>query len=171
MKTTCCGIVLCLLMALPATAQQAGFQDPLLDRLVGNWVMRGTIAGDEITHDVVAEWVLGHNYLRFHDVAREKDEHGDPAYDATVFIDWDAASSRYACLWLDSTGGGGIASGVLGYATRRGDELPFVFELPDGTGIHNTFVYNRDADTWEWRIDNEQGGELSPFARVTLTRR
>ena len=26
------------------------------------------------THDIVVEWIVGHQYLRFHEVSREKDD-------------------------------------------------------------------------------------------------
>src|SRR5579872_4632366 len=41
-----------------AFGQQPTFHDPLLDHLAGNWVLQGTIAGKETTHDVEAAWVL-----------------------------------------------------------------------------------------------------------------
>ncbi len=31
-----------------------GFQDPLLDRLAGTWVLEGMIAGGDVVHDVVS---------------------------------------------------------------------------------------------------------------------
>ena len=40
--------------------------------------MSGTIGGTQVTHDLVAGWVLGHQYLRFHEVAREVDSEGVP---------------------------------------------------------------------------------------------
>ncbi len=62
---------------LPVTAQEPGFQDALLDNFAGNWVLEGTIAGAMTTHDIVAEWIVGHQYLRFHEVSREKGD-GQP---------------------------------------------------------------------------------------------
>jgi hypothetical protein len=52
-----------VLTTVPATAQTSGLQDPLLDRLIGDWVLEGTIAGEHTTHDVVFEWVLEHQFL------------------------------------------------------------------------------------------------------------
>lgn len=170
MKTAFGIATTCLLLPLSAATQQQGFQDALLDRLAGNWVLSGTIGGAESTHDIVAEWVLGHQYLRLHEVARETDDEGAPAYEAIVFIGWDAPTSRYSCLWLDVTGGGGLSAEAIGHAEPGGDELAFVFDLGDDAAIYNAFTYDRDADTWQWLIDNEDGGERSPFARVTLTR-
>ncbi len=168
MKAVSCVVALCLFAAFPAQAQEPGFRDGLLDRLAGNWLMQGTIGGDEVNHDVVAEWVLDHQYMRFHEVAREMDDRGEPAYEAIVFIGWDEPSRRYVCLWLDSTGGGGL-NGDLGYAQRGGDEIAWVFGASGGQ-IHNTFSYSRNNDTWRWAIDNVEAGKLTPFARVTLTR-
>ena len=75
-----------LLLSFPAVAEQQGVQDKLLDHMSGNWVMRGTIGGNQVTHDLDAGWVLGHQYLRFHEVAREVDGEGVSAYEAIVFI-------------------------------------------------------------------------------------
>ena len=127
MKAVHCIVALCLLMPPLATAQQ-GFQDTLLDRMTGTWVLKGTIGGGESTHDIIAEWVLGHQYLRFHEVAREKDSRGAPAYEAIVFIGWDQPTSSYACLWLDATGGGGLSAESIGHAKPSADELAFVFD-------------------------------------------
>ena len=129
-----------------ALAQQTAFRDSLLDRLAGRWVMQGTIAEGRTTHDVTAEWVLAHQYLRIHEVSREKDAKGAAAYEAMVFIGWDPDSSEYACLWLDSTGGGGLSAPVIGHAKRGGDEIPFVFRSPDGSAFHTTFAYDRTTD-------------------------
>ena len=170
MKTVLCAVVLCFVASLQAAAQQQGFQDALLDRMAGNWVLEGTIGGHESVHDVLAEWVLDHQYLRFHEVAREKEPDGTPLYEAIVFIGWDQPSNQYACLWLDSTGGGGLSARALGHAKRSGDNLPFVFDTGEGGVIHTTFAYSRDTDTWQWHIDIEKDGERKPFARVTLAR-
>jgi hypothetical protein len=55
-----------------AGAQQPTFHDALLDHLAGSWVLQGTIAGRPTTHDITAEWVLAHQYLRLQEVSREK---------------------------------------------------------------------------------------------------
>jgi hypothetical protein len=160
-----------LVIAGAGLAQQPTFMDPLLDHFIGTWILRGTIGGQQTVHDVAAEWVLGHQYLRFHEVSREKDPKGEPAYEAIVFIGWDQPSGAYACLWLDSTGGGGLSAQAIGRAKRGGDEIPFVFTQKDGGFFQTTFAYDRKADTWEWRMDEEQKGVMTPFARVKLTRK
>jgi hypothetical protein len=163
-------LVSLVLLSLPAAAQAPAFQDPLLDRLIGRWVLQGTIAGRETTHDIVSEWVLGHQYVRLHEVSRERDASGQPEYEAIVFIGWDASKSRYACLWLDSTGGGGLSARAIGHGRRSADEIAFLFKGSDGSTFHTTFVHGKDADTWQWLMDGEERGTLRPFARVKLTR-
>lgn len=157
------------LIAAPAFAQQPTFYDPLLDRFAGNWVLQGTIAGKTTTHDVAAEWVLGHQYLRIHEISREKNDKGQPQYEANVYIGWDPAAGEYACVWLDTWGGASAQS--LARAKRDGDTIPFLFRDKDGSLFHTTFLYDRSADTWEWRMDAEQNGTTKPFARVKLVRK
>jgi len=162
---------LSFLPALPSAAPaQLATQGTVLDHLAGDWVMSGTIAGEPIVHDIDADWVLAGHYLRFHDFSREREASGARAYEATVFIGWDAQTDRFVCLWLDVTGGEGLSNGVLGYAAPVGDTIPFVFGM-EGSQIHNTFVYHRGADSWEWTILNVSGEESSKFAHVTLERR
>jgi hypothetical protein len=163
-------IVLCS-FTRPAFAESTVYSDPLLDHLIGTWVLRGNIAHRPTTHDVVAEWVLGHEYVRLHEVSREKDAKGNPAYEAIVLIGSGRPSHDYACLWLDTTGGGGLAPEGIGHAIHAVGEIPFAFS--DGTGkvsFRNTFVYHKNTHSWEWIMDNVLDGKLIPFGRVTLTR-
>ena len=148
-----------------------GFQDSLLDRLTGTWVLEGMIAGGDVVHDVIAEWVTGHQYLRFVELSREREDDGTRAYEAIVFIGWDAEHERYACLWLDSTGGSGLVNGIIGYAAPDGDRLAFLFDSGDESRFHTTFTYDRERDVWELRMDSERDGDFQPFARATMTRR
>ena len=159
-----------LLLSLPAVAEQQGVQDELLDHMSGDWVMRGTIGGNQVTHDLVAGWVLGHQYLRFHEVARELDGEGVPAYEAIVFLGWNEALGRYTCFWLDVTGSGAQFPEGTGYAEPAEDELAFVFNTGDDSAIHTTFTYDRESDVWHWLIDIERGAQHSNFAQVSLTR-
>lgn len=161
-----------LLPAAPARAQGTALQDPLLDRMAGQWVLRGTIAGQQTAHDVTAEWVLGHGYLRLHEVSRERGPDGGPAYEAIVFIGRNPEGEGYACLWLDSTGDGGLLRQAIGHAPPAADgRIAFVFVDPDGGRFHTTFVHDPSAGSWRWVMDGEgEGGTLKPFARVTLTR-
>jgi hypothetical protein len=155
------------LLSLSVAAQAQPLQDPLLDHMVGKWVLQGTIDGKNTTHDVTAEWVLAHQYVRLHEVSREQTDRGQPQYEAIVFIGKDEPSNGYACLWLDSTGGGGLSAQGIAHARREADKIAFLFKLKTSI-FHTTFVYSRRANTWEWLMDGEEGGKLQPFARVKL---
>jgi hypothetical protein len=162
-------IVLFAIMSnVSVQAQQSSFQDSLLDQLTGKWILRGSIAGQETTHDVAAEWVLAHNYLQLHEVSREKNGRGDAVYEAIVYIGWDEPTKQYQCLWLDVTGGGGLSAQAIGHGMREGDSVAFIFKGADGSLFHTTFVHEKG--TWRWIMDGEENGKLQPFARLKLTR-
>ncbi len=162
-----------LLGAVASVATLAGpqptLQDELLDRLVGTWVLEGTIGGRQTTHDVSAEWVVRHQFVRLHEVSREKTAKGEPQYEAMVFVGWDDTRKEHVAIWIDVWGG--ASDGTIGRAKREGDALPFLFKNGDSR-FHTVFSYARAADAWTWKMDDEDGsGALRPFARVTLTRR
>lgn len=144
----------------------------LLDHLVGDWVMTGTIGSERITHDVRVDRILGDRYVRLHELARDTTPDGEPAYEAWIHIAWDSANAEYVVMWLDNTGTTNFAEEGVGHGRPDGDAIPFVWRSTDGSGIRNTFAYERATDTWTWRIDNVSASQaLTPFARVTLRRR
>src|SRR5580704_19253914 len=126
-----------IMASFSVSAQQPTQREPLLDRLAGSWILHGTIAGRETTHDIESEWVLSHEYLRLHETSREKNTQGQPAYEAIVFIEWDEPSKEYRCLWLDSTGGGGLSAPVA-LGKPGNDEIAFLFRDKDDkdSGVH-----------------------------------
>ena len=155
-----------LMLSLPATAQPLGQQETLLQHFVGRWVLQGHIAGDDVLHTVNAKWILGRQYLQFNESTRR----GKVDYEATVLIGWDTETSRYACLWLDSTGGSGLTNGIIGYAERNEQELAFAFASGSST-FHTTFSYDRATDSWRWTMDSEKpDGSMKPFARLAMHR-
>lgn len=146
--------------------------EALLDKMTGHWVLTGTIARKPTTHDVDVDWILKREYIRIHEVSREKDPAGGPAYEAWIYIVWDAKNTEYAVLWLDNTAAFTFGAEGIGHAKPDGDRIPLLFRDPDGGAIHTTFSYDRTNDTWSWTIDNaDKTGKLSPFATVTLTRK
>ena len=154
---------------LLAVAQQPAASDPMLDAMTGKWVLTGTIVGKPTTHDVEADWVLNHQFVRIHEVSREKTAAGQPQYDAWVFVGWDDAQKLYVIHWLDVYGGGYSGRGK---GKRDGDSIPFVFHYEnDNADFHTTFVWDEKTKTWQWNMDGEKDGKLRPFARLTLKRR
>jgi hypothetical protein len=162
-------LMLCSFLALPGHAQQKTFQDTLIDHMCGKWVLRGLIAGKSTVHDITAEWVLNHQFLLIREVSREKNEKGEPEYQANVYLGWSEPTAEYICIWLDVWGGYSPES--VGRAKRHLDKLPFDFRDAKGVpSFHTTLAYEYKSDTWFWIMDNDEGGALKPFARVSLTR-
>lgn len=161
-------LLLMFCSATVAVAQQPPVNAPLLDHLVGRWVLQGKIAGQDTTHEVNAEWVLEHHYLLIHEVSGQRNGKGEPQYQATIYIGWNEATKEYACVWLDDYGG--LTSASMGVASAKENELPFVFKDEKGeVTFKNDFVYDTKASTWEWRMDNVSKGVAIPFGRVKLT--
>ena len=171
MRPTRHSFALSMVISFYALAQPTGFQDSFLDHMVGKWVLEGTIAGRKTTHDIVSEWVLGHQYIRIQEVSRDKNALNKPAYEATILIGRDPQSGEYRCLWLDNTGPWDFTSQAIGRAKRGGDTITFRFDSADSSSVNTTFSYDKDGDAWQWSIDNETGGKPRAFARVRLTRK
>jgi hypothetical protein len=163
--------VLCL-QALSLTGESSGTDHAFLERLGGSWILRGTLAGKVTTHDVTAAWILDGLYLEVHERSRESDANGKPLYEAVILLGIDPATGEYQCLWLDSTGGGGLSPTAFGRGKRAGDSIPFLFRDADGTiSFSNTFSYETNAQAWTWTLDNvRKDGTRAPFGRVRLTR-
>ena len=165
------GLSILLLLAAAQLPSQSLAADSLFDRLIGHWVLRGTIARQSTTHDVEFEWMLGREYVKMHEVSRERGPNGAPAYEAVVLFGRDPRSGEYACLWLDNTGASAFDAAGIGRGAVAADSIPFVFNYTSTDRFHTTFVYNRGTDSWDWHMDNDSSGVRRPFARVTLTRR
>jgi hypothetical protein len=145
--------------------------DSVFSRLVGHWVLRGTIARQQTVHDVTFEWLLGHEYVQMHEVSRERAPNGTPAYEAVVLFGRDPKTGAYACMWMDNTAVAAFPPEGTGRGSVAGDSIPFLFHYTATTSFHTTFVYDRMKDSWQWHMDNDSSGVRKPFARVTLKRR
>lgn len=157
------------LLAAPLRAQSVE-RDSLLTRLIGHWVLRGPMSGKDVVHDVTFEWVLGGEYVEMHEVSRERTATGTPEYEAIVYLVRDPRTHAYAALWLDNTDYGPFDPAGVGHGVAAGDSIPFLFTSSPTDHFHNTFVYHRATDSWEWHLDNDDARGRRPFARVTLTR-
>jgi hypothetical protein len=154
-----------------AQSQATSAPEALMDKMTGHWVMIGTIGKKQTTHDVDVDRVLKREYVRIHEVSRDKDASGGAAYEAWIYLVWDAQKSEYAIMWLDNTAATNFAAEGIGHAKPDGDRIPFIFKDAAGSSIQTTFAYDRVKDTWSWTIDNfDKSGKSSSFAKLTLTR-
>lgn len=166
---TICFIALITATCVSFAQQSADSPIQLLDHLAGHWVLKGAMGGKQTTHYVDADWVLNREYLRLHEVSDAKKPNGDPAYEAIIFISWNAKPQEYKCLWLDNTSGAGL-SNPIARAKPQQHAIPFVWVLSQSE-LHTTFTYDASSDTWTWTIDDVKDGKADRFADVRLTRR
>jgi hypothetical protein len=170
-------LVAFVLTALVAPAglaqdQATSAAEALMDKMTGHWVMTGMIGKKPTTHDVDVDWVLKREYVRIHEVSRDRDASGGIGYEAWIYLVWDEHKREYAIMWLDNTAATNFAAEGIGHAKPDGDRIPFIFKDAEGSGIHTTFAYVRAKDTWSWTIENlDKSGKSSLFAKVTLTRK
>lgn len=163
-------LLVTFLSSLALAQQTPPVSSPLLDHLAGHWILQGAIAGQPVTHDIDAEWVLEHHYLRLHEVSREKTDKGEPLYEAFIFIAWNDPPKQYSCAWLDVYGGFSPVS--VGVAAVKDSDIPFVFKNETGEVVfNNDFVYDAKTDSWQWIMDNVDKGVIKPFGRPKLVRK
>ena len=163
-----CIALLIALAHAPLAAQTSEWHDDLVDRMAGAWKLEGPVMGHPGHHDVDAEWVLNHQFLRIH----EKTATGAPAdehpYEATWFVGYDPVSERYVLHLMDVFGA--RFSETLGYGTRAGNAINFVFEYPDGP-FHTTFRWFPETNSWQWLMEQKnKEGKWTQFADLKLTR-
>jgi hypothetical protein len=168
-----CFRALLLAMATLAAMQAFGqaspeWHDDLVDHMAGAWKIEGQVMGREAHHDVRAEWVLNHQFLRIH----EKTAAGAPAserrYEAIWFLGYDALSERYVLHLMDVFGA--RFSETLGYGIRDGNTIRFVFEYPGGP-FHTTYRWSPETGAWQWLLEQkDKDGKWTKFADFKLTR-
>jgi Protein of unknown function (DUF1579) len=145
----------------PLDGPNRPFHDDLLDNLQGQWTLKGTIVGHPGDAELDAAWVLNHQFLKIHEKGTAVIP-GRPLYEAEVYIGYDNSSERYVTHWIDIYGG--RFSETLGYGTRSGNSIKFVFEYPDGP-FHNTFTWNPDSQSWRFLLEQKNAeGKWSLFA-------
>jgi len=165
-------LLLVLLVTIPAANSMAQapqeWRDDLVDHLAGTWKLEGQVLGREAHHDVQAEWVLNHEFLRIHEKTAATAPPAENRYEAIWFLGYDAISERYVLHLLDVFGG--RYSESLGYGTRDGNALRFVFEYPDGP-FHTTFRWFPERDIWQWLLEQkDKNGKWITFADLKLSR-
>jgi hypothetical protein len=132
--------------------------DSLLDRLVGDWTMTGTVRGQPVTYDMTGTRVLQGKFVELH----MTDTHQPPGYEARVFLGVDSANGEYIAHWLDTFG----PRYSIPHATGRasGDTIRLAFAYADGP-FRDTFIYHPDPRGWTFHLeDHDSTGTWRPFA-------
>jgi len=144
------------------------WHDDLAEHMVGVWKLEGQVMGRPAHHEVQAEWVLNHQFLRIHEKTSASAPLLERRYEALWFVGYDSISDRYVVHLLDLFGA--RFSETLGYGSRDGNTIRFVFEYPDGP-FHTTYRWSPQPDTWQWLLEEKnKDGKWITFADLRLTR-
>ena len=145
------------------TTEQKPLEDPLLDKLVGDWDVERKFPSGRVAHNTVhVEWVLQHQFveLRYRDVA------SPPMYEAIVLIGYDTPAKRYLCHWADVFG---AEYSVDGFAARdpASNGIEFKFAARDG-GLTNRFAFDPGKQIWTSTIRQIENNEWKLFCEDTF---
>jgi len=161
-------IVISLFPASSIAQTPAPWNDDLVERLAGTWKVEGQVMGRDAHHELHADWVLNHQFLEIHEQTAATAASTESRYEALWFLGYDAISERYVLHLMDVFGT--RYSETLGYGTREGNYIRFVFEYPDGP-FHTNYLWNPGEGAWEWRMEQkDKDGKWTPFANLRLTR-
>ena len=164
-RASICAFILILAMraGCPACAEDAAAADnAYLDALQGDWNMTGTLLGKPVKYRARGERVLQGGFLRLHMI----DAADAPAYEADLFLGYDAHANDYIAHWLDRFGAAGAR--VVASGRRKGETLVIQFPYAEAA-FKDTFVYDANSRAWSLLIESQApGGGWSTFARYTL---
>jgi hypothetical protein len=151
-----------LLAAGGAAAQPE--RDEFLRQLAGSWEMTGTLLGKPVHQRGEGRWVLRDGWLCFTII-----DHGvPPAYQAAVYIGFDAKAGDYIAHWLDQFGAAGAR--VVASGHRDGQRLVLTFPYAEGA-FRDTFVIAPGAARGSLLLESQQAdGHWSTFASYQLRR-
>jgi hypothetical protein len=161
--------LIAVLAPLHAFAQApTEWRDDFVDHMAGAWTLTGQVLGREAHHDIQAEWVLNHQFLRLHEKSAVSAPPSERRYEAIWFLGYDSVSERYVLHLFDIFGT--RYSETLGYGLRDGNAIRFVFEYPDGP-FHTTYRWSPETGTWHWLLEQkDKDGKWTTFADFKLTR-
>ena len=156
----------CLTQPLSGQAPPGPPAIPLLERLVGRWMVKGVVGSHAVQYQMDGRWTLQHRYVELH---MQDVKHRPAQYEARVFIGADTVPDHVLAHWIDIFGAAYSvppATGVI-----RGDSLMLDFPYPTGA-FHDSFVLDRAHKTWRIRLDAADGkGGWKRFAEYQATPR
>jgi hypothetical protein len=147
--------ILIALATLRSYAQTPGeWHDDLVEHMTGSGKGRGQIMGRDAHHEIQAEWVLNHMFLRIHESTSTDAPGSEKRYEAIWFLGYDPVSEKYVLHLFDVFET--RFSETLGYGTRDGNFIHFTFEYPDGP-FHTTFRWlPENGGGWQWLMEQKR---------------
>src|SRR5712671_2127679 len=94
-----------VLLSVPIVAQApAEWQPDLVNHLTGSWKLEGQVMGSIAHHDVQADWVLNHQFLRIQEKTAANAPATERRYDSIWYLGYDSISERYVLHLMDTFG-------------------------------------------------------------------
>jgi len=151
-----------------AAQEPPPWHDDLVDHMAGTWKMEGQVMGQDAHHDIEADWILNHQFMRIHEKTSASAPATEHAYEAFWYIGYDPATKRFVTHLMDTYGSTDPAT--LGYGARDGNAIRLVFDYADGP-FHTTYRWMPEKDAWEWLLEQkDKSGKWTTFADLRLTR-
>ena len=162
-------VVAALLPARSLAQAPAEWHDDLVDHLLGEWALTGQVMGRAAHHSVQAEWMLNHQFLRIHEKTAADAPASETPYEAIWFLGYDNVRQSYVLHLMDVFGA--RYSETLGYGTRDGNAIRFIFEYPGGP-FYTTFRWAPETNSWQWLLEQKdpKTGKWTNFADLKLVR-
>jgi hypothetical protein len=140
----------------------------LLERMVGDWDLRGEMGDVPLHQSVEARWVLGETFVSMYCASLLPPSDVQKRYEALYHIGYNGEHDLFVMHLLDTFGVS--VHPVPGIGNREGDSIPFVFQYEPGP-FTNTFSWDETAGTWTHHLVSHAGGTPETFATKHLTRR
>ena len=147
----------------PLDGPHIRFEDFLLDKLMGEWILSRKIRNHLEENHVMVDWILNHQFLQIH----MKDVKSPPTYEALVLVGYNHELGQYVVFWLDNFGGKFSEKGT---GTREGDLLNSYSRIQMVWCITHSPGTQR-VQTWVSLIEQQdENGQWSVFAEDRLQR-
>jgi hypothetical protein len=138
--------------------------DAYLDELQGTWLMEGNVRGKPVRYLAEGQRVLQGGFLKLHVMNSESKS----AYEADVFIGFDAKANDYSVHWLDRFGAAGAR--VVARGERQDQRLVVMFPYAEGA-FRDTFTWQPESKSWTLLLESKKDDAWSTFANYTLVLR
>jgi hypothetical protein len=96
------GILIALAPASSRAQTSAEWLDDLIEHMSGTWKMRGQVMGRDAHHELQADWVLNHLFLRIHESTSADAPGSEKRYEAIWFLGHDSVSEKYVLHLFDA---------------------------------------------------------------------
>ncbi len=136
-----------------------GFQDDLLDHLVGKWEVTSIAHGDKSTAVLEAEWVLNHQFLHYKFTGNETIPRIGAPMEIECYIGYNHIENRYVILGMSIFGVDYFEG--FSYGSRNGNEIKVVQKANDQAEPTNIqrYLWEPSSNSWTIQSRQEKGGK------------